>query len=159
MSVRDQKKKKKHESKFTEIVPDSAHCCDERAMLSETMELSRWTLGLRANEGAKCSPSPPTPTTHTMNATSAISARSEALEGMRTKNRFALLKRRLVCTSVTGKGHPAWLCPATDGCQDVDEVRSEQSSDAVSHLFKRRVRNVRKMLRRSKRRKTRRTMS
>ena len=34
-----------------------------------------------------------------------------------------------------GKGRPAWLCPASDECQVVDEVGTEQSSDADSDLF------------------------
>ena len=44
-------------------------------------------------------------------------------------------KKRLICHRCGGKGHPARLCPSADGCQDVDEVGTEPSSDADSDLF------------------------
>ena len=44
-------------------------------------------------------------------------------------------KKRVICYRCGGKGHPARLCPSADDCQDVDEVGTEQPSDADSDLF------------------------
>ena len=39
-----------------------------------------------------------------------------------------------MCYKCGGKGHPARLCPSADDCQDVDEVGTEQSSDADNNV-------------------------
>ena len=44
-------------------------------------------------------------------------------------------RANLVCWKCSGDGHPARFCPSADYCHDVDEVGTEQSSDADSELF------------------------
>ena len=71
-------------------------------------------------------PTPPTPRQPTPR---------DRKPGSEETKQNALKTRLLVCYKLGGKGHPARLGPSADDCQDVDEVGTEQSSDADTDLF------------------------